>query len=134
MFIFECACPFHSTSNEDELQKVIAMQTEKRKIENENLKKRKLEKAGAAAAAQRAARASHEGTAEAQASLNLPAVSTTSSVEEQDVRMEMEMGFDNSPSIGEKAMKVDCDKGPALKVDPAAALTEDLDWDLGYLL
>ena len=76
----------------------------------------------------------NEGSEEAQASLNLPAVSTTSSVEEQDVRMEMEMGFDNSPSIGEKAMKVDCDKGPALKVDPAAALTEDLDWDLGYLL
>ena len=30
VFMFKCACPFHSNSNEDDIQKVIAMQTEKR--------------------------------------------------------------------------------------------------------
>ena len=104
VFMFKCACPFHSNSNEDDIQKVIAMQTEKRS------KKKTTNKCSTS-----------NGDTD-NSITNKPM-----DVQPHEDRLEYgcnsaDITADNmaahiASAIEENPMKVDCDKSPTLKVD-----------------
>ena len=104
VFMFKCACPFHSNSNEDDIQKVIAMQTEKRS------KKKTTNKCSTS-----------NGDTD-NSITNKPM-----DVQPHEDRLEYgcnsaDIAADNmaahiASAIEENPMKVDCDKSPTLKVD-----------------
>ena len=98
VFMFKCACPFHSKSNEDDIQKVIAMQTEKRSKKKTTNTRRTSNGATDNAITNSPMKVGFD---------NVASIGENTMKVDDDMDMPIEIGFDNTSSIEENPMKVD---------------------------